>query len=175
MAKVAFSKLGVKRVNDKVKNITFNDIEIEVKQYLPIQDKLIIIGNAINNAADNNRFANPIKIDMYLALEIIMAYTDLSFTDKQKEDMPKLYDLFVSSGLLNEIYAAIPEAELNMLHYNSVRIAESMYGQMNSVYGIMENLANDYSEVGSQSEEIRSKLANPDNLTFLKDVINKLG
>ena len=175
MAKVAFSKLGIKKVNDKVKNITFNDIEIEVKQYLPIQDKLIIIGNAINNAADNNRFANPIKIDMYLALEIIMAYTDLSFTDKQKEDMPKLYDLFVSSGLLNEIYAAIPKSELDMLHYNAMRIAELMYNQMNSVYGIMENIANDYSEVGTQAEDIKKKIADPNNLTFLKDVMNKLG
>ena len=175
MAKVAFSKLGIKKVNDKVKNITFNDIEIEVKQYLPIQDKLIIIGNAINNAADNNRFANPIKIDMYLAVEIIMAYTDLSFTDKQKEDMPKLYDLFVSSGLLNEIYAAIPKSELDMLHYNAMRIAELMYNQMNSVYGIMENIANDYSEVGTQAEDIQKKIADPNNLTFLKDVMNKLG
>lgn len=175
MAKVAFSKLGIKKVNDKVKNITFNDIEIEVKQYLPIQDKLIIIGNAINNAADNNRFANPIKIDMYLALEIIMAYTDLSFTDKQKEDMPKLYDLFVSSGLLNEIYTAIPEAELNMLHRDSVRIAESMYNQMNSVYGIMENIANDYSEVGAQAEDIQKKIADPNNITLLKNVMSKLG
>ena len=175
MAKVAFSKLGIKKVNDKVKNITFNDIEIEVKQYLPIQDKLIIIGNAINNAADNNRFANPIKIDMYLALEIIMAYTDISFTDKQKEDMTKLYDLFVSSGLLNEIYAAIPEDELNMLHYNSVRIAESMYNQMNSAYGIMENIANDYSGLEFDATKIQETLKDENTLPFLKDVMNKLG
>ena len=40
MAKIAFSKLEIKKVNNEVKNIQFNDIEIEVKQYLPIQDKL---------------------------------------------------------------------------------------------------------------------------------------
>ena len=175
MAKIAFSKLEIKKVNNEVKNIQFNDIEIEVKQYLPIQDKLNIIGNAINNAADNNRFANPIKIDMYLALEIVFAYTNINFTDKQKEDTPKLYDLFVSSGLLNEIYAAIPKSELDMLHYNAMRIAELMYNQMNSVYGIMENIANDYSEVGAQAADIEQKISNPNNLTFLKDVMNKLG
>ena len=175
MAKIAFSKLEIKKVNNEVKNIQFNDIEIEVKQYLPIQDKLNIIGNAINNAADNNRFANPIKIDMYLALEIVFAYTNINFTDKQKEDVPKLYDLFVSSGLLNEIYAVIPKSELDMLHYNAMRIAELMYNQMNSVYGIMENIANDYSEVGAQAADIEQKISNPNNLTFLKDVMNKLG
>ena len=152
-----------------------NEEKASEQNYLPIQDKLTIIGNAINNAADNNRFANPIKIDMYLALEIVFAYTNINFTDKQKEDVPKLYDLFVSSGLLNEIYAAIPKSELDMLHYNVMRVAENMYAQMNSVYGIMENIAKDYANVGAEAADIEQKISNPNNLTFLKDVMNKLG
>lgn len=175
MAKVAFSKLGIKKVNDEVKTVTINDVEIEVKQFLPIQDKLTIIGNAINNAADGNRFANPVKIDMQLALEIVYAYTNLTFTDKMKEDGAKLYDLFISSGMLDTIYAVIPESELNAIHYNAARIAENMYAQMNSLYGIMENIAQDYANVGSETEDIQQKLANPNNLTFLKDVMTKLG
>ena len=46
---------------------------------------------------------------------------------------------------------------------------------MNSVYGIMENIANDYSEVGAQAEDIQKKIADPNNLTLLKDVMSKLG
>lgn len=175
MSKVAFSKLGIKKVNDEVKTVTINDVEIEVKQFLPIQDKLTIIGNAINNAADGNRFANPVKIDMQLALEIVYAYTNLTFTNKMKEDGAKLYDLFISSGMLDTIYAAIPESELNALHYNIARIAESMYSQMNSVYGIMENIAQDYSNVGTEIDVMEKKIANPDNLTLLRDVVTKLG
>jgi hypothetical protein len=175
MAKIAFSKLNIKKVNNEVKNIQFNDVEIEVKQYLPIQDKLTIIGNAINNAADGNRFVNSAKLDMYTTLEVLYAYTDISFTDKQKEDSAKLYDLVISSGLIDEIYKAIPEQELNVIYTNAMRVAESMYAQMNSVYGIMENIAKDYANVGAEAENIEKQIANPDNLTFLKDVLNKLG
>lgn len=177
MAKVAFSKLNIKKVNEEVNTITINEVEIEVKQYLPILDKLNIIGNAINNAADHNRFANPVKIDMYLALEIIFAYTNLSFTDKQKEDAAKLYDLFVSSGVLTQIYEAIPESELNSVHYNAIRIAESMYAQMNSAFGIMDGIAKDYADVEFDANKIQESLGDPNNLTLLKDVMkfNNLG
>lgn len=175
MAKVAFSKLGIKKVNDEVKTVTINDVEIEVKQFLPIQDKLTIIGNAINNAADGNRFANPVKIDMQLALEIVYAYTNLTFTDKMKEDGAKLYDLFISSGMLDTIYAAIPESELNTIHYNAARIAESMYGQMNSLYGIMENITSDYANVDMDATNIQEKLADPNVIPLLKGVMTKLG
>jgi hypothetical protein len=40
MAKLPFSKLNLKKVKDEVKIIKFNDMDIEVKQYLPINDKL---------------------------------------------------------------------------------------------------------------------------------------
>lgn len=175
MAKIAFSKLNIKKVNNEVKNIQFNDVEIEVKQYLPIQDKLTIIGNAINNAADGNRFVNPAKLDMYTTLEVLYAYADISFTEKQKEDSVKLYDLVISSGLIDEIYKAIPEQELNTIYTNVMRVAESMYAQMNSVYGIMENIAQDYANTSMEATDIQQKLADPNNLTLLKDVMSKLG
>ena len=60
MAKIAFSKLGIKKPNEEVKTIIFNENEIEVKQYLPIQEKLRIIGDAINNSMDGNKFYNKI-------------------------------------------------------------------------------------------------------------------
>jgi hypothetical protein len=39
MAKVAFNKLGLK-MNQETKNIVFNGQSIEIKQYLPINEKL---------------------------------------------------------------------------------------------------------------------------------------
>lgn len=175
MAKVAFSKLGIKKVKDEIKIVQFNGIDIEVKQYLPIQDKLTIIGNAINNAADNNRFENCLKLDAYLSLEIIYAYTNISFTDKQKEDASKLYDMLFSSGLIDIIEAAIPEDEKENLKYDTEALAKAMYRQMNSLYGIMENISADYSNVGEAVEEMEEKVSNPNNLTLLKDVVKRLG
>lgn len=175
MAKVGFGSLKITKVDDRVNTFTFNEKEIEVKRYLPFSDKLTLIGNAINLAADGNRFANPMKIDMYLDLEIMFAYTNITFTDKQKEDLVKLYDMLASAGFFEAMYEAIPEDEVYVLQYNAFRLAENMYSQMNSVYGIMENIASDYADIGEKVEEYEEKMANPNNLTFLKDVMKKLG
>ena len=175
MAKVGFGSLKITKVDDRVNIFTFNEKEIEVKRYLPISDKLTLIGNAINLAADGNRFANPMKINMYLDLEIMFAYTNITFTDKQKEDLVKLYDMLASAGFFEAMYNVIAEEEASTIHYNAARIAENMYGQMNSVYGIMENIAQDYAQVGAEADVIEQKIANPNNLTFLKDVMSKLG
>ena len=81
MAKVSFTKLGLK-VNQEVKMIEFNEQTIEVKQYLPVNDKLALISNVINASADDYNFANPVKIEVFLALEIIANYTNINFTEK---------------------------------------------------------------------------------------------
>ena len=100
--KPTFAKLKLAR-NNSVKVVTFNNIEIEVKQYLPINEKLQLISNVINAAADENNFSNPIKEDLFGTLEIIYAYTNLGFTEKQKEDPAKLYDDMISSGFADAI------------------------------------------------------------------------
>ena len=175
MAKVGFGSLKITKVDDGVNTFTFNEKEIEVKRYLPISDKLALIGNAINLAADGNRFANPMKIDIYLDLEIMFAYTNITFTDKQKEDLVKLYDMLASAGFFEAMYSVIAEDEVSTIHYNAARIAENMYGQMNSIYGIMENITTDYANVDMEATNIQEKLANPENLTLLKNVMTKWG
>lgn len=175
MAKIGFGSLKITKVDDRVNTFIFNEKEIEVKRYLPFSDKLALIGNAINLAADGNRFANPMKIDMYLDLEIMFAYTNITFTDKQKEDLVKLYDMLASAGFFEAMYSVIAEDEASTIHYNAARLAENMYGQMNSVYGIMENIVSDYAEVDMNATNIQEKLANPENLTLLKNVMTKLG
>ena len=77
MSRVPFTKLGLKK-KEEIKNITINDQVIEVKQYLPISDKINIITNVIENSADDNNFANPVKVEVYANLENMYAYTNIS-------------------------------------------------------------------------------------------------
>jgi len=42
---------------------------------------------------------------MYFNLYIVYFYTNLNFTDKQKEDPAKLYDQMESNGLITEVIA----------------------------------------------------------------------
>ena len=174
MAKVSFTKLGLKK-KEEIKNITINDQVIEVKQYLPISDKINIITNVIENSADDNNFANPVKVEVFANLEIIYAYTNISFTDKQKGDPTKLYDLLEENGIIAEVIAAIPENEYALLLGWIDETIEAFYTYRNSVMGIMEQISEDYSNLSLDATEIQQKLADPQNLELLKNIMTKLG
>ena len=174
MAKVSLTKLGLK-VNQNVKNIEFNEQIIEVKQYLPINEKLELISSVINSAADENNFSNPVKENVFLTLEILYHYTNINFTDKQKEDPVKLYDLVVSSGLVNKVTDLIPEEELDEVINGVAQSVKAIYTYKNSVLGILESISQDYSALNLDATEIQQKLADPDNMALLKYVLTKLG
>ena len=174
MAKVSLTKLGLK-VNQDIKTIGFNEQIIEVKQYLPVNDKLELISNVINSAHDENNFSNPVKVSVFTTLEIMYAYTNINFTDKQKEDPTKLYDMLISSGLVCEVINAIPEAEYHEVICGIEDSINAIYTYRNSVLGILESAVADYSNLNLDASEIQKKLSDPNNLTLLKDVLTKLG
>lgn len=175
MAKVAFTKLGLKR-KDEVKTVNVNNNVIEVKQYLPINDKLALISRVINLSHDSsNNFANPVQVEVIGTIEIIMAYTNLSFTEKQKEDYAKLYDLLEENGITKDLISAIPEDEYAFLIDGINDSIEAVYKYQNSILGILETVSQDYSNLELDATKIQEKMANPDNLAMLKDVLTKLG
>jgi hypothetical protein len=174
MAKVSLTKLGLK-VNQDITTIDFNEQTIEVKQYLPINDKLELISNVINASHDDNNFANPVKVSVFTTLEIMYAYTNINFTDKQKEDPTKLYDMLISSGLVAAVVNAIPEAEYHEVLCGVTDSIDAIYTYRNSILGIMENIASDYKDLDFNAEEIQQKIGDPNNMTFLKEVLAKLG
>ena len=174
MAKVSLTKLGLK-VNQDFEMIEFNGQMIEVKQYLPVNEKLELISNVINSAQDENNFSNPVKVNIFTTLEMMYAYTNINFTEKQKEDPAKLYDLLTSSGLVEEVNDVIPEEEISEIIDGVANSIKSIYEYRNSVLGILESISTDYSALNLDAEEIQKKLGDPENMTLLKDVLKKLG
>lgn len=174
MAKIGFTKLSLKRKNE-TKTITINNNQIEIKQYLPVNEKLDLIARVINGAHDQNNFPNPIKIEVIGTLEMIMAYTNISFTEKQKEDIPKLYDLLEENGVIKDIISQIPEDEYNFIIDGINKTVDAVYTYNNSVLGILEAVSKDYSNLDFDAAQIQKKMADPDNLKLVKDVLTKLG
>ena len=173
MAKVPFTKLGLKKVED-TKNITICGQMVEVKQYLPISDKINIITNVIEKSADDNNFANPVKVEVFANLEIMYAYTNISFTDKQKEDPTKLYDLLEENGIIAEVIAAIPENEYALLLGWIDETIEAFYKYRNSVLGILDTISADYSNLSLDATNLQKQIADPENLKLLKSIMSKL-
>lgn len=174
MAKLAFSKLGLK-VNNQVVNIHYNDQIIEVKQYISVNDKLKLISDIINNTVDEHSFCNPVKVKVYISIGIVENYTNISFTEKQKEDIVKLYDLLQSNGLFQQIFDAILSEEFNDLMTGVWDSIEAIYTYNNSAMGVIDNIGTNYKDMNLNIEDIQQKLANGENVEFLKEVLDKLG
>lgn len=174
MAKVSLTKLGLK-INQDIKTIEFNEQTIEVKQYLPVNDKLELISNVINASHDENNFSNPVKVSVFTTLEIMYSYTNINFTDKQKEDPTKLYDMLISSGLVAAVINAIPEAEYHEVLCGVSDSIDAVYTYQNSIMGILDNISTDYSNLNLDASEIHKNLADPNNMALLKQILTQLG
>lgn len=179
MAKVPFSKLqavidnGVTEVTTHNKN--GDAITYEVKHYLPFADKLELVSNVINNSVDSNGYYNPMRVKLYTALETVYAYTNISFTEKQKEDPFKLYDLLVSSGIFADILKVIEHNDWEEIQNSVNYTIENVYNYKNSVLGILDSVLTDYGSLNLDATTIQEKIADPSNLELLKNIMDKLG
>lgn len=179
MAKVAFNKLGLK-VDGTVNMLQWNPsddkdfIPVEVKSYLPIEEKIELIGNVINNSVDENNFYNPIRVKIFLTLETMYYYTNINFTDKMKENPFKLYDLIVSTGLYEKVLMLIGN-EMTIIAETVWETIDSIYSYRNSVMGILDTISTDYSNLKFDASEIQKELSDPENMSLLRAVLDKLG
>lgn len=173
MAKLPFSKLGLK-VDNEVTIIEYNEQNIEVRHYLPFMTKVEMISKIINSSVDDNNFYNPMRVKLYMYLETVSYYTNLTFTPKQLEDPFKIYDLLESSGLFTKIIEAIGD-EWQEIQENTWAVIKNIYEYKNSAMGILEMVTDDYSGLNLDAQNIQNALSDPQNLTLLKDVMTKLG
>lgn len=174
MAKVPFTKLSLSK-NTSIKEIEWNNQKIEIKQYLPIGEKLDLISRVINFSTDDHVFYNPCKVEIFELIEIILTYTNINITDKQSEDILKLYDLFVSSGFADKVKEVIPEEEVGYIDNSVWATIKEIYRYRDSAMGVMEQIVQDYKDVDLDARKITEQLSNNENLSLIKDVVTKLG
>ena len=138
MAKVSFTNLKLKR-NDKVNTFNIGETVVEVKQYLPLEDKYDLIEVALQEAKANGVALNPLLLDAYFYLNVVFMYTNISFTDKQRENLFKLYDILESNGIITAAIEQIPEDEFDYLFTAYEEAVENAKAKENSVGGMISN------------------------------------
>lgn len=141
MGKITFASLKLK-MKEEVKTIDFNESKIEVKQYLPIKDKIDLVDITLQKSRED-RLYNPLKVNMYFYLNLIYLYTNISFTEKQRDDEEKLYDLLDSNGLIDLIVSNIPELEYNDLLNKTIEKIENELQYNTTAAAIISKLIND--------------------------------
>jgi hypothetical protein len=102
------------------------------------------------------------------------AYTNINFTDKQKDDPAKLFDLIDGSGLIDVIFEAIPAYELNTIEDGIDETIKAFYSYKTSVMGILDTLKEDYSNLDFDISQLQEGIQNPEMLGFVKDLLTKV-
>ena len=152
MSKVSYLNLKLK-TDTSTETIDWNNNSIEIKQYLSIEEKYNLIMVTLQEAKESNIY-NPLKIDLFFHLNLVYMYTNINFTEKQKEDASKLYDNLMSSGLLAQIISKIPAEEYDMLYtyLENVKNDLDKYGQ--SFKAILDAIINELPEKASEAMKI---------------------
>ena len=170
----SFLKDSIENINSVTNFVTIEifNTKINVRQYLPVNEKLKLISKIVSALSENN-FVNPVQLDVYATVEIVKAYTNIEFAEDT--EVWNIYDALEHNNFINKIISAIPETEYKFLQDGIEESVSAYYAYRNSVLGILETISQDYSNLNLEASEIQQKIADPNNLTLLKDVITKLG
>lgn len=141
MAKVSYANLKLK-LNQTSNVMDFNGQEVDIIQYLPVEDKYDLIMVTLQKSEEDGIY-NPLKLDMYFHLHLVYMYTNLSFTDKQRENETKLYDVLKSNGFIDLLLQYIPMDEYNELQYYIEKYVKDNLKYKNTAGAVLQSVIND--------------------------------
>ena len=152
MAKVSYANLKLKTDNS-VSTFKFKDQDIEVLNYLPISDKYDLIMITLQKADEEGIF-NPVKLNMYFELNLVYMYTNLSFTDKQREDETKIYDNLKSNGFIDLFLETLNKDEFDDLFELINETMENYSKYRNTAAALIQSLITDLPKNAEVAKEI---------------------
>ena len=175
MAKVNLTKLNKIKSLDPI-DIKIGEETISVVQYLPLEKKLTIMQNIIKQAGNNEEgFYNIVKLTVFYTIEMLRAYTNISFTEKQLEDPQKLYDIIVLNKIWDTVKQSIPEDEVNYIWENTCALAREITDYNHSALGILKLAKEDYSDLELDVNDLTNTLTQSENnLNLVKGLLTKL-
>lgn len=175
MAKVSFSKLNKIKSFDPIE-ITIGDQKIEVGQYLPLEKKVDLITAVIEQSGNGEEgFFNIVKLEAYYIIEMIKAYTNITFTEKQLEDTTKLYDAIRMNDVWAAVADAIPAEERCYIWENIMALAREITAYNNSVLGVLKAISTNRDNLTFDVTELMSQIKDPEALSLLKGMVDLTG
>lgn len=109
MAILNYNDLGLTK-SKEIRIFKWNDKDIEVTKYLSISDRYDIVMITLQEAYEEGIY-NPVKLDKFFHLNLVYSYSNLMFTDEERQDTDKLYDELKSSGFMDKFLQNIDAKE----------------------------------------------------------------
>lgn len=159
---------------DKIENkeITYDGQTFNVRSWIPMEDKLALIGNIINASIDDNTFYNPARLHIFYVMNMVKEYTDIDFKDM---NIMYAYDLLDVSGLWDIIEKYIDENEINFIKQNIKETITNIYAYKNSVLGMIDAMNQKSEDLKVDGEALQKVIGDPENLTLVKQILDNLG
>ena len=139
--KVSYANMKLK-TNTAVNTFEFCGQKIEVLKYLPAADKYDLLMVTLQKSLEGNIY-NEFKLNLYFELNLVYMYTNISFTEKQREDEFKLYDTLRSNGFFELFYEALDDKEYEELFDQIAELKATMERSKGSVAGVIANIIED--------------------------------
>ena len=99
MSQITFSSLKLKTPIDTT-TFEFMGETIEVYKFVPVESKLDLLAITMQKSEENGIY-NPLLLDIFFHLNLVYIYTNITFTDEQREDELKLFDLLESNNFFD--------------------------------------------------------------------------
>lgn len=159
---------------DKIENeeITYDGQTFNVRSWIPMEDKLALIGNIINASIDDNTFYNPARLHIFYVMNMVKEYTDIDFKEM---NIMYAYDLLDVSGLWDIIEKYINENEINFIKRNIKETITNIYAYKNSVLGMIDAMNQKSEDLKVDGEALQKVIGDPENLTLVKQILDNLG
>ena len=139
--KVSYANMKLK-TNTEVNTFEFCGQKIEVLKYLPAADKYDLLMITLQKSLEGNIY-NEFKLNLFFELNLVYMYTNISFTEKQREDEFKLYDTLRSNGFFELFYEALDDKEYEELFDQIAELKTTMEKSKSSIAGVISNIIED--------------------------------
>lgn len=178
MANISLAKLVLKDIKPEIEQ-NINGVQIKIKTYLPIEEKLDLIASVVEKAGSGEQgFYNIIKLRTFWTVAVIKAYTNIAFTPKQLESETKLYDTIVQSHIYDQVAKVIGGEnadELSQLWADTCALAKETTEFNHSALGILRAVSAEYNNSSIDLSKLQEAIKDPESLKILKEIAPLLG
>lgn len=178
MNKISFNKLGYKMQPSSTNTFKVNnELNIEVLQYLPAQEKGNLISFVASNAIDDKTGCfSPLRIEVFFNLALAKWYGGVSFTDKQIREAWKTYDILETNGFFENLRIAMDAKEFTDIQDMLDETLQDIARYNNSFAGMLNIMSGDAEGLNNQITTIMEQIKNKEGLeqlSAIKDMVGK--
>lgn len=169
--------LEIKEESTKIQVLnskTDETINLEVRDYLPIDEKVQLIQFVVSNAVDDMTGCfSPVRTEIFSMIAICRWYAGIVF-DEELSEVGVMYDKLETNGIINAIISAIPEDEYTFINQLITETCKDIARYNNSFMGMMKFASENTSSLDSEVRDILEKIKDNEGmeqLSTIKDIV----